>query len=75
MPVPPQMELPLEKAPNPEVRRQSLLLADQFLRFLDQEGYRLEIGTDAAMRICGVQEGELFFAMRCKVFKIEKQEK
>jgi len=55
---------------------QAAVLTGQFLKILDLEGYRFEFSNDPNIRICGVAEGELLFAIRCKVFKNkEKTEK
>ncbi|MCJ7760338.1 hypothetical protein MUP59_04260 [Candidatus Bathyarchaeota archaeon] len=57
---------------------QVTILVDRFMRILDQDGYRFEFSDEPSIRICGVQEGELMFAIRCKVFrnkkKVEKSE-
>jgi hypothetical protein len=36
---------------------------------LKKEHYRIELGNDSGIRVSGVAERELFFALRCKVFK------
>jgi len=43
-----------------------------FHQMLHQESYRIELDNDSKMRITGVQEGELFLAVRCKVFQVSK---
>ena len=70
----PQLELPLEKRNDPAKKQQASILTDQFMRLLSQEDYRLEFASDSMLRICGVHEGELIFAMRCKVFKTTEKD-
>jgi len=66
------LPLPVEKKVDPEQIAKVSILIDNFLRTLAKENYRIEFPTSSPMfRINGYNEGELFLALRCRVFKIK----
>lgn len=54
--------------PNRLSREQEVLIIEALKRALAHENMTLGISPDVRVRINGVQEGELFLALRCKVF-------
>jgi len=49
-------------------KEQEVMIIEALRRALAHENMTLRIGSDVRVRINGIQEGELFLALRCKVF-------
>lgn len=66
------LPIPVEKKVDSDQIAKVTILIDNFLKALDKENYRIEFSASSPLfRINGYNEGELFLALRCKVFKVK----
>jgi len=57
---------------TPEERAQAQQIAEALVQVLHEDGYEIRLPGTPVVRVVGVHEGELAFALRCKVFKKEQ---